>query len=145
MNHPPKPTDFHAFAVFLAASLCLLMGCAAIAPGSDPVVVRAEQTTAIALDTFDLFLAIERQQESALLKVNPRIHEFAELLRREAPQWFSTARALTASYKRHRTETSKANVGTIVSLLLTSIAEAQRYIGLVNPPPIPPQTPDPRP
>ena len=115
--------------------ILLLLGCAPLQPGADPIVVRAEQTTAIAPDTFDLFLRVERQQEAALYKLNPKIHDYANLIRREAPQWISTARHLTKAYKSSRTEASKANLGTIVSLLLTSISEAQRYVALAAPAP----------
>jgi hypothetical protein len=117
--------------------ILLLLGCAALQPGADPIVVRAEQTTAIALDTFDLFLRVERQNEASLYKLNPKIHDFANLIRREAPQWLETARHLTKTYKSSRTEASKANLGTIVSLLLTSISEAQRYVAMAAPETVP--------
>lgn len=109
-------------------ALCLLVGCSTIAPGNDPVVVRAEQATTSAFDVVDAFLLWEHNHP-----VPDNIHAFAEKLRTEAPGWFATARALTKAYKANRTPEKKAALGTALAVLETAVREATHY--LARPPP----------
>ncbi len=100
-----------------------LMGCSSVEPGNDPVVVRAEQITATAFDAMDAFLFWESRHP-----VPDEIHEFAERLRRDAPQWFGSARALTRAYKSHRTEENKVALETVLALLETAVSESAGYM-----------------
>jgi len=117
-----------AFPIATTSVAVFSTGCAAVAPGADPLVVNAERGTAIALDTFDTFLLLEYQNRTALESLSPGIHEFAEQIRTDAPQWIATARALTRAYKLNRTPENKAALATAVAVLETALKEAQAYI-----------------
>ncbi len=69
------------FAAALAASLCLLTGCAAIAPGSDPVVVRAEQLQTVANASFSLVVRLDNADRPFWRTNAPAFHAFVEHLR----------------------------------------------------------------
>ncbi len=64
--------------------LCALFGCAAIQPGADPLIVRAEQAEQIADSTFSLFLHLEYENRERIQSV-PQIHSYAEWLREPQP------------------------------------------------------------
>lgn len=115
---------------WLLAMVYLLTGCVRLDPAANKLIVRAEQTTAIALETFDLFLKIERDQEAALLQFNPRIHTFAELLRREAPGWLQTARHQTAIYKASRYPPDAINLTAALAILQSNLDQASSYMDL---------------
>jgi hypothetical protein len=57
------------------------MGCAHLAPGADPVVVRVEQTETIAKTTFDQVLSIDNSQRAFYATNAPGFHNFCEWLR----------------------------------------------------------------
>jgi hypothetical protein len=107
--------------------LLLLASCAAIAPGSDPVLVNAERTTAVAIDAVDTYLQWEFDNRETLSAI-PEIRETADYLRRNAPTWFETAREITKSYKVNRTEYNRANLNTAMNVLNRAIIQAQRYL-----------------
>jgi hypothetical protein len=56
-------------------------GCAGLKPGSDGLVVRTEQTQAIARSTFDLVLTADNINRSFWRTNAPAFHEFCEWLR----------------------------------------------------------------
>lgn len=115
--------------------------CSSILPGNDPVVVNAERTTQLALETFDGFVSWEYTNREQLARF-PQIRELADRIRLEAPLWLMSARALTKAYKQNRTDEGKANLETIVSVLTAAVNEASTYLsavpqlvgGLVKPP-----------
>lgn len=111
----------------LIVAVLMLSGCASIAPGNDAVVVNAERTTVLALDTFDLFLRWEFENRDALSAM-PEIKQAADYVRTHAPAWLGTARDLTKAYKESRTPENKANLQTITALLRRAVANAQQYM-----------------
>lgn len=113
-------------------AIAFLVGCAALRPGQDPVVVRAEQTTVIAFEFVDAFLKWEKSNE---LTVGGDVHQFAENVRKNAPMWFTSARVITKTYKANRTPENKANLLTAIAVLESVMAEATRNIatGTVQP------------
>jgi hypothetical protein len=58
------------------------------APASQ-VVVAAEGLRATALEVFDAFMQIERSHEEEFRKIDPKIHEFAETVRRDGAKWLN--------------------------------------------------------
>lgn len=116
-------------------------GCSSIAPGNDPVVVNAERTTRLALETFDLFVKWEYDNRAVLAKV-PEIRQAADQIRRDGPSWLSSARVLTRAYKDSRTAENKADLETALVVLRAALERARLYLEggreLVGQPPIPP-------
>jgi hypothetical protein len=114
---------------FLSILLLLWVGCAGIAPGHDPVVVNAERTTVLALDAVDTFVRWECEHRAALADV-PEIKEAADYLRRNAPEWFATARELTRSYKLNPTEANGVNLEAAIGVLRRVILQLDNYLPL---------------
>src|SRR5688572_9560710 len=95
----------------------LFTGCSSILPGNDPVVVNAERTTAIALDTFDTFLKFEYENKESLEKISKDIHKVAETIRKNGKDWLVSARTLTVSYKKNRSPENKFQLMTAIAVL----------------------------
>lgn len=113
-------------------ALLLFTGCAAVAPGHDPVVVHAERTIAVSFDACDAFLRIEHAQREWYRIATPGLHDFAETLRADAPAAFTTARALLKAYKAARTPDHKANLDTALALTTQLATEATRWIAIAQ-------------
>ena len=76
-------------AVILASlSLALLMNCAIIQPGNDKLVVNAERTTKLALESFDTFLKWEFDNREVLSPI-PEIRASADRIRSTAQAGFA--------------------------------------------------------
>lgn len=118
-----KQTKLFALPILIA----FLAGCAAIQPGSDATVVNAERTTQVAYNAFDSFFHLERVNEAYIKANAPEVHRFANSLRQNAPNWLSTARILTKTYKQNRTPENKANLETAIHVLEAAIAQVQVY------------------
>jgi len=108
--------------------VAFVIGCAQVQPGSDPVVVNAERTTAVALATMDTFLQIEWNNKALLLKVNPAIHTYAEYIRVNGQHYLQTARTLTIAYKASSTTANATALNNAVALLNSINTQAQTYI-----------------
>ncbi len=91
-----------------------LAGCGTVAPGSDPLVVYAERTTLVSMDTIDAFLRYERAHETAL---GAKVHDVAESLRKQAPTALRAARSATKTYKGNRNTENKATLETALAVL----------------------------
>ena len=98
----------------LGALSLTLVGCGSVAPGSDPVVVYAERTTLVSMDTIDAFLRYERANETAL---GAKVHDVAESLRKQAPAALRAARSATKTYKANRNAENKATLETALAVL----------------------------
>ena len=109
-------------------ALILLSSCAGITSGNDPVVVNAERTTQVALDTFDSFVKYEYNNKATLQKLNPNIHKYANTVRKNGAQWLASARAFTQAYKYNRTADKKANLETAIAVLQAAITQIGQYM-----------------
>lgn len=65
----------------LSFFLVFAIGCASLNPGADALVVRVEQSEAVALSTFDLVLGIDHAQRDWFARNVPEFHKFCEWLR----------------------------------------------------------------
>jgi hypothetical protein len=110
------------------ALLFVLAACSTLSPGADPVVVNAERTTALAVDTFDTFLHLEYNNRAQLAAISPEIHKYAETIRRNGQTWLQTARTLTQAYKTNGTAQNKASLETAIAVLAAAISDSQKYI-----------------
>jgi len=66
------------------AALLVLLSCATLRPGEDPILVRAQQTYETAVNTFNALFVIEDENEAALEARLPGTHAKVEKLRRLA-------------------------------------------------------------
>lgn len=110
-----------------AVAILFIAGCATIEPGNDKLVVQAERTTKLALETFDTLLKWEYDNREVLSPI-PEIRASADRIRERGPGWLKTARTLTKAYKENRTDENKAALETWVALLRAAIKEAQGYL-----------------
>ena len=115
--------------IFLTLML-FCSGCASILPGNDPIVVNAERTVGIALDTMDTFLKMEYDNREALKKISPEIFNVAEKIRHNGVRWIETATSSIKAYKQNRDGNHKANLITAVAVLENALNEARKYIAL---------------
>lgn len=126
----------NAFALLALVSVLgwspLLLSTCTVSPGSDAVVVNAEKTTAVAVETFDAFFKTEYQNRDMIKEKLPQTHEFADTLRVKAPKWIQTARDLTQAYKNNRTPENKANLETAISVLQAAINQVNVYTTQIN-------------
>jgi hypothetical protein len=125
-QEPSTVVKFYAIVIVAAALLVLALatGCSTtVAPGADPVVVRAEQTIEIAADTVDAFVRWERANEA---KVSPAVHAAAENIRREFPDKFRLTRAVLRAYKNNRGPEQKALLGAYVTALVELANQANQ-------------------
>jgi len=112
-------------------AVVLLYGCAQPSistQSTDQVILRAEQTAQVARDTFNLFVHLERDNESVLKTVNPQIHVYANTIRAHGLDWVDSLRAATKAFKANRDSASQANLNTALATLTTAITEANKYI-----------------
>lgn len=73
-----------ALTAFIAT---IVVSCAILQKGEDPLVVRTEQAEALAKANFDLVLAIDNSDRGFWILKAPRFHQFCEWLRQPTPVW----------------------------------------------------------
>lgn len=116
--------------------LLLLASCASILPGNDPVVVRAEQATIIAKDTFNLVEKLDFDAYPAFKLADARAagqeRTFVNTLRHNDQTWLASARTATAAYKGNRSAENKANLDTAIAVLSAATSEANKYIAAIH-------------
>lgn len=132
-----KPSDPAAASVANKIGLPLILagavfcsGCAAILPGNDPVIVRAQQTREIAFSTFDTFVTLEYRNREALQKINPNFTDVADNIRVGAPKWFKSFDAVLVAYKSGKTPATKSKLDGAIAVIESALTEAQTYIAL---------------
>lgn len=115
-------------AALTALSIISFTGCGSVAEGSDPLVVQAERTAEIAFETFDSFLKMEFANKEALLKIDPKIHETAEVIRRNGSQWIEDLRTATKAYKRARDPDSQSRLNAAMAAIQSALDSSQKYL-----------------
>jgi len=95
-----------AFLILFAGSY----GCAKLDPGTDPIVVRCEQTQKVALSAFDEFLKFDASNPGLPVQV----HKVADLIRVEAPR---NLVALDVARKTYESDRTKNNAGQVTAIL----------------------------
>lgn len=117
--------------------LLLCFGCAALSPGADPIVVRAEQTISIAFATINTFTKLDDENRELFRTKVPEVHAFAEWLRAPigyppAPRGIAliaSAHSVKLAYKAARTPDNKANLVTALAALECAVIETQKQLG----------------
>lgn len=75
---------FYLSAICFALAAIVIVGCAPLQPGADPIVVNVERAQTIAASTFDLVLNTDNSERAFWQQKAPAFHDFCEWLR--APQ-----------------------------------------------------------
>jgi hypothetical protein len=113
--------------------ICLLaIGCATTGGVSHDPVVLAEHAIVDGKATFDTFVHLEAINRDVLLKVNPKIHSYAEYIRKNAPIWLGQAYAMTQAYKTNSSETNLVNLKAITATINEAITQSNTYVGTIN-------------
>lgn len=95
----------------------------------DRIVVSTEQALNIALDTFDQFLKLERENPEMFQRFSGnRAHAWAENIRRNGEKWIDSAEAAKDVYKRSRNSLNHANLVTAYKTLQEAITQSKTYI-----------------
>ena len=108
-------------------------GCSSINPpalttqSTDQIILRAEQLAQTARLTFDTFVHSERNNE-AVLKNIPKIHEYANTIRRNGLNWVDSLRAATRNFKANRNAENQATLNTAIATVTEAVAETNKYI-----------------
>ena len=122
----------------LSLCLCLWFVTGCVTPTGDSVVVRSEQTIAIAYDTLDTFLKLEHDNQALIKTKVPEVHKFAEKLRQPVTVGGKTqpfgvtviqsALDVKNAYKRNRTPENKASLISALAALESVVRETQQHL-----------------
>jgi len=98
---------------------------------ADVAVVSAQNIREVAMGVFDSFMQVEKSNAAALLALSPKIHETAELVRRDGQKYLDALTAATTAYQNARTPENasklKSALAAVNSLLISAtkqLAEA---------------------
>lgn len=92
--------------VLLILVCVLLTGCACLAPGQDPLTVRAEQATRMLYVTTDKFLEWEYKNRAQVAYLKP----VADKLRRTVPGVLAVCRDALRAYKATKNSNTKSEL-----------------------------------
>lgn len=94
----------------------------------DVIVVTAESTRDSALNLFEAIMVFERNNDAALRKVDPKIHEFAEKVRRESEGWLNELTAAKTAYQRSRSAEDATKLKNVLALVQSMVGSASKYM-----------------
>jgi len=134
-----------AAAIAIAACLIFAPGCATVAPGNDPIVVRAEQVEAGAIASFDLVLNLDQANRPFWRTNAPGFHQFCEFLRapqvvnitNTAPRGVAMVLSLQqvkADYRASRASSNLLEVA--ISTLSSAVGQAKSWMSIVTNTPV---------
>lgn len=112
----------------------LTVGCIAVMPGENAVVVRAEQTISGTVDTLDALFKFEKDNRAILgLEFKQKVDN----LRKNAPPAIDTVKLSLKAYKQTRTPEKKATLEGALAILQVLASEAAKLQvpTTVTPPP----------
>jgi hypothetical protein len=78
-------SNFPIVALGIFAIVALFVGCVALQPGADPLVVRVEQGEMLAKSSFDFVVTTDDSNRGFWMTNAPALHNFAEWLREPVP------------------------------------------------------------
>lgn len=116
--------------------LALLAGCSTVQQGSDPVVVRAEQTVSLAKATFQFAVDTEAQSRPALLQINYnaaiQIKHTVDRIRLSAATWQASAVSAIQAYKANATNANLSVLQKALADISAGMTQAQNVIVQIN-------------
>ena len=124
-NQHTKKRQAVKYFLSLIAALLLIPGCAPrIAPGADPLVVRAEELAERASESMDAFVLWEYKNRPAL---NKDITAAADLVREFGPKYLTQLREATKLYKFSKTQPDADKVKSAMATLQLLLDQAREY------------------
>jgi hypothetical protein len=109
-------------------AVLLVAACATLSPTSDPVLVRAEQSLATALDVTDALVQLDYTHRDALAAAVPGAHAVAERIRVKGPAVFKLAASAMDTYRANRTPENKATLQTTLAVVADLFNSAQQVL-----------------
>lgn len=148
---PPAPgqgTGAAKLLFFLAVlgGLVGLAGCASVSPGSDPLVVRAEQSESIGYSVLDTVLIVDNSNRGFFQTNAPGFHQFCERLREPivmdgtnvTRRWLFYIWSVENAKNAYKAGGGSTNLlVSSLAALETSINQAEQYLTAVKPLPAP--------
>lgn len=93
----------------------------------DRILYEADQTIATSYAFLDTFVTWEKTN-AAGLTAQPAIHQVADKIRREAPQWFASAVVLRDAYAREPTPANRQSLAAVLGVIQAALVEATHYM-----------------
>lgn len=95
---------------------------------ADTLVVTVENTREIALGVFDDFMRIEKQNDAAFRAINPRIHEAAELVRRDGRRTLDALTNAKVAFQASRSAEDAAKLKSAWAAVQSLLKDSLKYI-----------------
>lgn len=122
----------------------IVVGCATLNPGADPLVVRVEQVETSASATFDMVLRVDNAQRGFWITNAPAFHNFCEWLRTQTPYSTNTVARCVAmqlnvddlklAYKSAKTTGNSNALYTAFGVLTAAVGQASAWETIVTTP-----------
>lgn len=113
--------------VAMGSSGCNLLK---VDPGADPLVVETERAENVAFDTFDAFVKFEYENHDLLLKIDPGIVHYANIIRAQSTGWLRQVNDAKRNYKAVKTATNKSVLQTLLAMIRDKTREADHMIAV---------------
>lgn len=111
------------FTILFAVIIAMLVGgCASVAPGSDPLIVHAQQVKRNYLYSADTLVKFEFNHRNELWKVNTGIKKTTDSIRELTPVFLDSMDKSIATYKVYKNAVNKDDLTTQIKLLTDNIA-----------------------
>lgn len=134
-----------AFWVVCITDVIVWTGCVTIQPGSEPFVVRVEQSQLVASGSIDFILHLDNADRGFWKTNAPALHQFCEWLRTPLP-YATTATVsraqliqlnvqdLKVAYKTNRTATASNTLWVAWNVLDTAVQQSRSWSNIVTRP-----------
>lgn len=133
-TNTPKPGGTPPPVVLLLAAVLALgavTGCRSLAPEGvykgDTVLYHADLAIVTSYDVIHAYVTWEYENRSALA-VWPEVKASADAMRKGAPNWFRTAKALRAAYAEDPSPVNNAALQKAIGVLRVALTEASAYM-----------------
>ncbi len=95
---------------------------------ADALVVTAQNTRQVASDTFDGLMTIEAHNEEVLKALNPKIHDSAQLVRKNGKRWLDDLTKAITDYQTIRSDGNGTKLKAALSLVDDALIDAAKYL-----------------
>lgn len=125
-----------AFAAALTNTSCQTRLDPAGAYANNPTLYATDASITAAFAVLDVFMKFQHENRATL---SPKVNEFADRTRRDAPQWAKSIVTLRDAYAASPTNENKVALNNVLRLVRVAITQASSY--LVSQPVATPPTP----
>ena len=107
----------------VVALAVILVACSTVAPGQDPILVRAQQTYSVALDSFDLLFNLENDNKALIEEKLPGTHAVVDKIKVQAKVALPALLSAIDTYKVNKDKDTLIKILAVVENLLHSAQE----------------------